>query len=154
MSIPVDAREQATAEVILEILRLGGRLASAGDALVGDLGLTSARWQVLATVGFSQGGETVSGIARSLGLARQSVQRVVTETEVDGLVQLVDNPAHRRARLVTLTDPGKRALDGADARRKVWTNRLAHDLEGLDVEAARDVLVGLREALDQPARDD
>ena len=34
-------------DLILETFRLNGQLLAAGDALVSDVGLTSARWQVL-----------------------------------------------------------------------------------------------------------
>ena len=34
-------------EIVLLVFRVNGRLLSAGDRLVGDLGLTSARWQML-----------------------------------------------------------------------------------------------------------
>ena len=47
---------------------------SASGALAEPAGQTSARWRVLATV--EDGPSTVAQVARSWGLARQSVQRV------------------------------------------------------------------------------
>ncbi|MDH3233798.1 MAG: MarR family transcriptional regulator, partial [Alphaproteobacteria bacterium] len=41
---------EAVTALILETFRLNGRLLAAGDRLVGDLGLTSARWQVLGAI--------------------------------------------------------------------------------------------------------
>ena len=43
----------ALTELILETFRLNGRLLAAGDALVRDLGLTSARWQILGAIALS-----------------------------------------------------------------------------------------------------
>jgi hypothetical protein len=40
----------ATTELILETFRLNGLLLEAGDRLVADIGLTSARWQVLGAI--------------------------------------------------------------------------------------------------------
>ncbi len=48
-----------------------GDLLAAGDALVGDLGLTSARVQVLAPIALSPVPLPVAHIARNMGLTRQ-----------------------------------------------------------------------------------
>src|SRR5271166_4204772 len=93
----------AISELILEVFRLNGRLLEAGDALVADIGLTSARWQVLGAVALSAVPLPVAHIARNMGLARQSVQRLVDEMLADGLVRHAPNPHHRRAKLVLLT---------------------------------------------------
>ena len=90
----------AITELILETFRLNGRLLAAGDALVRDLGLTSARWQVLGAVAMSPVPLPVSHIARNMGLSRQGVQRVADELEARGIVRFAPNPHHRRARLV------------------------------------------------------
>jgi hypothetical protein len=39
--------------LIIEVFRLNGDLLAAGDFLVGDIGLTSARWQVLGSIALS-----------------------------------------------------------------------------------------------------
>src|SRR6476660_4453281 len=86
---------EAFTHLVLEVFRLNGRLLSVGDRLVAGLGLTSARWQVLGALHGSTGRLTVSQIARSMGLQRQSVQRLVDVMTADGLLQLVENPQHR-----------------------------------------------------------
>ena len=96
---------------------LNGLLAAAGDALARPAGQTSARWQVLAMV--EDGDHTVAETARTLGLARQSVQRVADLLEADGLVRYVDNPRHRRARLIRLTERGSRRARRGSRRRSV-----------------------------------
>jgi hypothetical protein len=48
-------------------------LLAAGDTLVRDLGLTSARWQVLEAVMMSPIPLLVAHIAQNMGLARQNV---------------------------------------------------------------------------------
>ena len=92
--------------LILETFRLNGRLLTAGDALVSDLGLTSALWQVLGAVAMSPMPLPVSHIARNMGLTRQTVQRTANELEADGFVRFAPNPHHQRAKLVLLTDLG------------------------------------------------
>src|SRR5262245_6851889 len=69
--------------VVVQVLRLGGLLTAASDALAEPAGQTSARWQVLA--GAEHAPMTVTQIARRLGLARQSVQRVTDLLEREKL---------------------------------------------------------------------
>src|SRR5690242_18912945 len=99
---------EAFSGLIVRVFRLNGLLSAAGDALARPAGQTSARWQVLAML--EEGTHTVSETARTLGLARQSVQRVADLLESDGLVAFEDNPRHRRARLMALTSRGRMTL--------------------------------------------
>src|SRR5229473_2688214 len=99
--------------LILDVFRLNGRLIGAGDRLVGSLGLTSARWQVLGALAMSRSPQTVADIARSMGLTRQSVQRIANELARRGLLERADNPRHVRAPLMRLTDRGTKASEAA-----------------------------------------
>src|SRR5271156_2611535 len=96
-------------ELLIEVFRLNGQLLASGDRLTADLGLTSARWQVLGAI--DQEVATVSQIARLMGLQRQSVQRLVDILTGDGIVECLPNPSHRRAKLVRVTASGRRILD-------------------------------------------
>ncbi len=71
-------------------------------------GLAAAWWHVLGAVL----GEPlpVAGIAREMGLTRQSVQRVADILVERGLAEYRDNPAHRRAKLLAPTDEGRAAI--------------------------------------------
>jgi DNA-binding MarR family transcriptional regulator len=133
--------------LVLEIFRLNGALLSAGDKLVSDVGLTSARWQVLGAIHFADVPQTVSWLARSMGLTRQAVQRIVNELEVEGLVAFKANPAHRRAQLVTLTRKGQSAYAAADRRQIPWVNALAKGLDRAELESAITLLNAIRERL-------
>src|SRR6476660_628987 len=83
------AAGEAFSGLVIRVLRLNGLLTAAGDALARPAGQTSARWQVLAMV--ERGAYTVAETARTLGLARQSVQRVADLLEADGLIAFNDN---------------------------------------------------------------
>ena len=126
--------------LVLAVFRLNGDLLAAGDKLVADIALTSARWQVLGAVVLAGRPLTVSQIARKMGLTRQSVQRVVNELMADGLVELRENPDHRRAKLVVLPDAGQRAYAQADQRQAAWANRITDGLSAEDIAAAARVL--------------
>ena len=145
----------AVTDLILETFRLNGRLLSAGDALIADLGLTSARWQVLGAVALSAVPLPVAHIARNMGLTRQAVQRLANEMERDGLVRFEPNPHHQRAKLVTLTRKGKEAFDIAMERQGPWASSLAEGLTIQQVELATTTLRTLRKHLeDQPEQED
>ena len=99
-------------DLVLETFRLNGRLLASGDALVADLGLTSARWQVIGAIALSPVPLSVAQIARNMGLTRQAVQRLANEMAADGLLRFAPNPHHQRAKLVVLTAAGKSAFAG------------------------------------------
>ncbi|MEP9328580.1 MarR family winged helix-turn-helix transcriptional regulator [Paraburkholderia phymatum] len=98
---------------IPNLFRLNNRLLSAGDRLVAELGLTSARWQILGTVAAAARPQPVAWLARDIGAHRQNVQRIVNELATEGLVSFEPNPHHRRAALVVLTDKGKQVVEDA-----------------------------------------
>lgn len=141
--------DDALGALIFDVLRTASALDQAGAALVVPLGLTPARWQVLATLAHLGAPETVAGLARRLSLTRQSVQRVVDDLVAEGLVAMADNPADRRARLAHPTDAGRALAHQAEALRRPWTADLARGLDPRGVEAARDLLSTLRARLGQ-----
>jgi DNA-binding MarR family transcriptional regulator len=138
----------AVTELVLETFRLNGRLLAAGDALVAELGLTSARWQVLGAIALSPVPLPVAHIARNMGLTRQAVQRLANEMERDELVRFGPNPHHQRATLVLLTPRGRAAYDAAMKRQGPWARGLASGLSSKQVNAATATLRTIRERLD------
>jgi DNA-binding MarR family transcriptional regulator len=142
------ANAAALTALILEVFRLNGRLLSAGDKLVKDIGLTSARWQVLGAIHLAEAPQTVSSLARSMGLTRQGVQRVVNELDAEGIVVLSENPAHRRAQLVQLTRKGRNLYDAAQRRQAPWVNDLARGHTRAELRAASTLLSNVRGRID------
>lgn len=98
------------------------------------VGQTSARWQVLAAADHAP--MTVAQIARTLNLARQSVQRVADLLEADGLTAFEENPGHRRAKLVVLTPKGRRTLRSIQAAQRVWADALGSAVGEADLVRA------------------
>jgi DNA-binding MarR family transcriptional regulator len=141
----------AVTELILEIFRLNGRLLAAGDALVADLGLTSARWQVLGAIALSAVALPVAHIARNMGLTRQAVQRLANEMERDGLVRFAPNPHHQRAKLVLLTARGRAVYENAMRRQQPWAASLGQGIGSKAIVAATGVLRTIGRRLDAPA---
>lgn len=146
-SLHTDGGVEVTA-LMIDIFRANGGLLAAGDRLVADLGLTSARWQVLGSIALSDHEQPVSRLARVMGLTRQAVQRVVNDLAAEGLVAFAPNPHHKRAQLVVLTQQGRDAYDVVSAREAPWSNALASGLSVSDVAVARRVLSKLIDNLE------
>jgi DNA-binding MarR family transcriptional regulator len=145
---------EAMTTLILEVFRLNGRLLLAGDRLIAGLGLTSARWQVMGAIALSPAPEPVARLARNMGLNRQGVQRIVNELVEDGIAALRDNPHHRRAKLVVLTEAGRRAYDAAGKLQAPWARALAEGLDpGAILRTAR-LLEKLRVRLEKDLNDE
>ncbi|KRB01077.1 MarR family transcriptional regulator [Devosia sp. Root685] len=139
----------ALSALFLDIFRANALLVAAGDQLVAPLGLTSARWQVLGTVAMAPAPQPVAHIARDMGLARQSVQRLVNELVEAGLVELRENPHHRRSKLVCLTDQGRQAVASIHKLQRPWVDGLATGLDSEKIAIAAEVLQTLRQRLAQ-----
>jgi DNA-binding MarR family transcriptional regulator len=143
----------AVSELIVAIFRLNGRLLVSGDRLVADLGLTSARWQVLGAIAYSPTPEPVARLARNMGLNRQGVQRIVGELAAEGFVELKDNPHHRSAKLVVMTAKGLKAFDAAMRLQTPWVNMLGEGFDPKSIEKAGRVLEELRQRLELSSAD-
>lgn len=92
----------------LTAFKLNGQFLDVADHLARPAGLTAAWWQVLgAIVGHPL---PVAGIAREMGITRQSVQRIADLLVDRELAEYHDNPAHKRAKLVALTERGRAAI--------------------------------------------
>jgi len=146
--MPKTAKTAILSELILEVFRLNGSLVAAGDALVGPIGLTSARWQVLGAIVILREPSPVGRVAAAMGLARQSVQRIVDELEKKGVVAFRPNPQHKRAKLVTLTAKGRAAVEAAMELQQPWAAGLATEVDRQALEAALQTLTQLRAKLE------
>jgi len=105
-------------ELSVAVFRLNGTLIHTGNALVGDLELTSALWQILDALAQSSDPLSVASIARNMGLARQSVQRGVDILHTRGMLEFSLNQHHKRAKLVALTALGTTMLASAQERSR------------------------------------
>ena len=130
------------------IFRINGLLIEAGEAIklsrtpanphtaIGEMG--EANEEVLGGLGY--GPKTVSEIARDVGHARQSVQRVADVLAAEGLVAFSDKPGDRRTQLMSLTPAGRRVLGQIYAGQVEWSTRVVGQLKD-------DQLLGLAQAI-------
>lgn len=142
---------EAVTALILDVFRLNGRLLVAGDRLVAELGLTSARWQILGAIAYAERPESVAWHARTMGVHRQGIQRIVNELEKEGIVEFQPNPHHKRAHLVVLTSKGQKLFEAALELQAPWANELSDGLSIEDIATAKDVIVQLSSRIEKVA---
>lgn len=144
-SLPAGGR---LTRLILELFALNNRLLTTGDRLVGDLGLTSARWQVLGSIVETGRPQPVAWLARDMGANRQNIQRIVNDLASDDLVRFEPNPHHRRAQLIVLTEKGHTAYRAALRIQAPWVETLAEGIAPDAIDAAHAVIAALRAKLE------
>jgi len=142
---------QDVTELILRIFRLNGALLAAGDRLVGELGLTSARWQLLGGIADQENPLSVAQLARKIGVTRQAVQRIANELEAGGVIAFRANPRHKRAQLIELTTLGRRLFERSMKLQRPWAAALGRDLTASQISEACATLEALFVALDHTA---
>lgn len=140
----------AFTELILETFRFNGRLLAAGDHLTRPFKLSSARWQVLGAI--EQKPLPVAQIARNMGLARQSVQRLADNLEKAGIVEYAANPDHGRAKLVRLNEKGHRVMEAVARNQIRWANEIAASASTNEIESTLGVMRKLRIRLESDQR--
>jgi len=133
--------------LVIEAFRINGLALAAGDALTKPVGLTSARWQVMGVVGDAPA--PVAHVARMMGLTRQSVRETADALMRDGFVTYQDNPHHRTAKLLALTETGRRALQEVERRHAVWASRLGRRFDLASLRTAIRELQRVREELER-----
>ncbi|WP_217209871.1 MarR family winged helix-turn-helix transcriptional regulator [Streptomyces sp. AC550_RSS872] len=142
-------RQDLLSRSALGVFRLNGQFLAVAEELARPAGLTAAWWQVLGAVL----GEPlpVSGIARAMGITRQSVQRIADLLVDKGLAEYRPNPAHRRAKLLAPTEAGRAAISRIDPGHAAFADRLAQAVGEAELADAVRVLERLSAALDQIA---
>ncbi|KJK34273.1 MarR family transcriptional regulator [Streptomyces variegatus] len=131
----------------LGVFKLNGQFLAVAEELARPAGLTAAWWQVLGAVL----GEPlpVSGIARTMGITRQSVQRIADLLVDKGLAEYRPNPAHRRAKLLAPTGQGRAAIARIDPGHAAFADRLAEAFGEAELAEAVRMLERLSNVLDR-----
>jgi DNA-binding MarR family transcriptional regulator len=111
----IDSKAEAIAELMLEVAQCFFRIRAVGQ----KTGLITS-WGGGA-FGFMRslallGPLTVPQIAQMRPTSRQRMQRLADELAAEGLVEFIDNPKHRRSKLVRLTPLGDARYRDLNAR--------------------------------------
>ncbi|MCX7864212.1 MAG: MarR family transcriptional regulator [Novosphingobium sp.] len=135
-----------------ETSRLTGRLKSLFAEARQSVGLNDSEIMVLNAVVEADHAPTVAQIGRSLGHARQLIQRAANSLREAGLIEMRANPDHKRAPLLMPTNEGIALKRRADALAEAIAERIMPALDGNGVREATVALRKLRKQLEARLR--
>lgn len=138
-------------ELLNEIAYTYFPLRAAGDAMTARFGQTTAEWGLLRSLD-EKGPMTVAALARSRPVARQWIQRLANQLEKQGLIEFVDNPEHKRAKLMRITPAGTKLLRRIGAAFDDWANEMKKDFDERAMQSTFATLRKLRERLTRDYR--
>ena len=128
----VDSRTEAVAELMLEVAQCFFRIRSVGQktGLITSWG--GGKFGFMRSLALL-GPLTVPQIAQMRPTSRQRMQRLADELADQGLVDFIDNPKHRRSRLVRLTRKGEARYQKLSARFLAIASTMGADLSEADL---------------------
>jgi DNA-binding MarR family transcriptional regulator len=133
--------------LIREIRTAFNQLRSLAESLHADLGINPSMRAMLEALAIKTP-QTVPEIAKSRGVSRQHVQKIMNALVEDSLVRVTDNPDHRRSVLYQLTQLGKNRYTQIRAREAAPLALLADKLSEQEVAQGTRCLAHLNHAID------
>jgi DNA-binding MarR family transcriptional regulator len=128
----VDSKTEAVAELMLEVAQCFFRIRSVGQktGLITSWG--GGAFGFMRSVALL-GPLTVPQIAQMRPTSRQRMQRLADELADQGLVEFIDNPKHRRSKLVRLKRKGEARYRKLSARFLAIASTMGADLSEADI---------------------
>jgi DNA-binding MarR family transcriptional regulator len=99
-----------------------------------------------------EGPLTVPQIAEMRPTSRQRMQRLADELAAEGLVEFIDNPRHRRSKLLQLTSKGEARYREMSTRLLAIASTLGAGLNEIDIRNTAAILRGLSDELARSER--
>ena len=144
-------RQDLLSRSALGVFRLNGQFLAVAEELARPAGMTAAWWQVLGAVLAEP--LPVSGVARAMGITRQSVQRIADLLVDKELARYLPNPAHRRAKLLACTEAGYWAIRQIALAQRPWADRVGGEVGADDLAHALATMQRLVALLETAADD-
>jgi len=134
-----DTKAEAVAELMLEVAQCFFRIRALGQktGLITSWG--GGAFGLMRSLALL-GPLTVPQIAQMRPTSRQRMQRLADELAADGLVEFVDNPKHRRSKLVRLTRKGDARYRKLSARFLAIASTMGTGLSEADIHKTIEVL--------------
>ena len=135
----VAGKAEAIAELILEVAQCFFRIRAFGQKKGFITGWGGGAFGFLRSIALL-GPLTVPQIAQMRPTSRQRMQRLADELAAEGLVEFVDNPKHRRSKLVRLTRDGEARYRELDSRLLQIASTMGGDLVERDIRGALEIV--------------
>lgn len=109
MKKSLHASAQDVLELSVAVIEFYFRIEAITQATAG-FASAGGEWGILRTL-VKEGAMTVPEMARSRPVSRQHCQTIANALEAQGLVEFVDNPKHKRSKLVQVTRKGRERFE-------------------------------------------
>lgn len=123
----------AVTDLVLPVFELAGALERAAASITEDTEITPAMWKVLGLI--IDEPLPVAEIAKRLGHARQSVQRLANLAVEMGAAGWRDNPEHERSHLLVLSPGGRTLLATLVPGQHAWANAVGSQVGKEELES-------------------
>ena len=140
----VDSKGESIAELMLEVAQFFFRIRAVGQKTGFITSWGGGAFGFMRSLALL-GPLTVPQIAQMRPTSRQRMQRLADELAAEGLVAFIDNPKHRRSKLVQLTPKGDTRYRELNARFLAIASTLGVGLSEADVRRAREIVRRLSE---------
>ncbi len=147
---PSRSKIEALDTLVAEATALSHRFRSVAAQSHGDAAVTGGMREVLILVE-RDGPQTVPRIARARPASRQHIQSLVNKLLDLGLVELIDNPAHKRSRQVRITANGRQKLTELDDQERMMFTNVRIRVSKKELRHAAQTLRAVREFFESPA---
>lgn len=137
---------EATYSVLLECMGLFFQLRAAGQRSGHVTSKGGGIWGFLHSLAV-EGPQTVPQLARARPVSRQHIQVIANEAAADGLIEFIDNPAHKRSKLLRLTPKGTKLHARLTEGFLGIAGNLCQGLDPNELQTASRVLNALRSRL-------
>lgn len=145
MSAPSGPQDTWT-RFAMSIFRLNGEIVRIGEQIVRPIGQSAARWQVLGRVCLQP--QTVADLARDIGHARQSVQRVADVLLEEGLLVNRAHPTDKRTKLLAATRKGQQVMGTIYQQQVAWSQEVMTKLNPAQMDQLSDALQDIADVLE------
>lgn len=139
-----DSKGEAIADLMLEIAQCFFRVRALGQKTGFITSWGGGAFGFMRSLALL-GPLTVPQIAEMRPTSRQRMQRLADELAADGLVRFVDNPRHRRSKLVRLTAKGEARYRELDARLRTMASTLGVAPSAAEIRKTTEIVRGLSE---------
>ena len=135
----VDSKAGAIAELLLEVAQCFFRIRALGQKTGFITSWGGGAFGFMRSVALL-GPLTVPQIAQMRPTSRQRMQRLADELAAEGLVKFIENPKHRRSKLVQLTRKGEARYRELNARFLVIASTMGVAITEADIRKTTEIV--------------
>ena len=135
-------------DLFMEVFALHEGLESVMDEVHEAAGMGSSQLRVAHTA-LNMRNATVPRIAEKMKVSRQFVQKVCDNLAWDGILKYEENPHHKRSRIVTVTDAGRKKLEEVGRNEALIVARCLPGIDEARVRDAKALLSGIRNNIEK-----